>query len=385
MTGSSANCQAQEGQEKVLFSGARSHASYMSIPSCALRLRPGPRTQVQDPDPRFPLPRTQARTMGSVPLRSQSPDVTVAVGRGDARQEFQCYTTVLALASPYFDAMFCADMREKSSGFVEFPDKDPEEWKLFYQFVSPGRVLNISEETVLTLAPWFHEFQMEACLGECDEAISAIVKNISNKTDSFWAMQGRNSSATRPSWLWRVLNSAPCSAPTKGRGGSALEERKVAFHKIIDLLCFACAYDHEPSQDEAELALRHLMTSLRGETADLFDVGVIEKLLDLTLPLEGATDEHTGKMFFRSKGKSTVFWDCVKEHVCDEELTPLLLEAVNDKPALHIIIHAYFCTFRLCFNEGFSGDVASVARAHMNKIRDDALAKHKEDVRQARH
>ena len=317
----------------------------------------------QDPGPgiRPALPAAQdpGATMGSVPLRSQSPDVTVAVGRGDARQEFQCYATVLALASPYFDAMFCAGMREKTSGFVEFPDKDPEEWKLFYRFVSPGRVLNISEETVLTLAPWFHEFQMEACLGECDEAISAIVKNISNKTDSFWQNQGR--------------------------GGRALEERKVAFHKIIDLLCFACVYDHEPSQDEAERALRHLMTSLHGETADLFDVDVIEKLLDLTLPLEGATDEHTGKMFFRSKGKSMVFWDCVKEHVCDEELTPLLLEAVNDKPALTILIHTYFHTFRLCFNEGYSGDVASVARAHMNKIRDDALAKHKEDVRQARH
>ena len=33
LTGSSANCQAHEGPEKVLFSGARPQAPYMSIPT----------------------------------------------------------------------------------------------------------------------------------------------------------------------------------------------------------------------------------------------------------------------------------------------------------------------------------------------------------------
>ena len=333
----------------------------------------------------------ESRTMDSVQLRFQPPDVRVAVGRGDARQDFECYKAVLASASPYFDAMFCADMREKSSGFVEFPDKDPEEWKLFYQFVSPGQVLNVSEENVLTLAPWFHEFQMEACLGECDEIISTIVKKISKKKDSFWQ--------------------------NKGRGESALEERKVAFNRIIDLLCFTCKCDFEKSQGKAEFTLKHLMAKLHRETADLFNIGVIQKLLDLTLPLQGVTDEN-GKTFFRSKGKSTVFWDCVKEHVCDEELTPLLLEAVNDKTALTCLIHAYFRTFlkgeakgevkkheilsatrivnglikaapeilhsRLSHLEGFGGfsgsDASNLrkARVYMDEIRDKTLAKQKE-------
>ena len=36
-------------------------------------------------------------------IRSQPPDVIVAVGQGESMQEFPCYKIALSFASPYFD------------------------------------------------------------------------------------------------------------------------------------------------------------------------------------------------------------------------------------------------------------------------------------------
>ena len=63
------------------------------------------------------------------------PDVTVVVGTGDNQQEFECYKTVLSFASQYLDAMLSNDMVENSTSRIEFPDKDPEEWKIVYGYM----------------------------------------------------------------------------------------------------------------------------------------------------------------------------------------------------------------------------------------------------------
>jgi hypothetical protein len=68
-------------------------------------------------------------------IRTQSPDVIVAVREGDARQEFECYKVVLAFASPYLDAMLSSDMVENSKVRIEFRDNDPEEWQVLYQII----------------------------------------------------------------------------------------------------------------------------------------------------------------------------------------------------------------------------------------------------------
>ena len=65
-------------------------------------------------------------------IRSQAPDVTVSVGSGESKQEFKCYKVVLSFASSYLDAMLSSSMKEGEIGHIDFPDKDPEEWKLFY-------------------------------------------------------------------------------------------------------------------------------------------------------------------------------------------------------------------------------------------------------------
>ena len=69
--------------------------------------------------------------------------------------------------------MLSSEMREGESGRVEFPMKDPEEWKLFYAFFDPqnigqGSQAVIDSENVLQLLPWFHEFQMDYYVKVCD-------------------------------------------------------------------------------------------------------------------------------------------------------------------------------------------------------------------------
>jgi hypothetical protein len=55
---------------------------------------------------------------------------------GDNQEEFECYKVVLSLASPYLDAMLSNDMVESSTSRIEFPDKDPEEWKIVYGYMT---------------------------------------------------------------------------------------------------------------------------------------------------------------------------------------------------------------------------------------------------------
>ena len=263
---------------------------------------------------------------GFIQLRSHSPDVTVAVGQGNAMQEFECHKIALAFASPYFDAMFCADMREKTSGLVELPDKDPEEWKLFYWFIDPGQIRAtkkaqpcVGEENVMTLTPWFHEFQMESYLSECDDIIAAIIKDMSKKGDSCWQKQ------------------------VVGQQEPAVQEREARFNKIIDLLHFASTYNLKKSQCKTESAHQLFMTNLRGESAGLLGASAIQKLLDLTLPLEELKDGNgRGPSSQRESRQCSGF---VSRFFCPKELPLLLLETVNDKATLTCLIHVHFRTY----------------------------------------
>jgi hypothetical protein len=63
-------------------------------------------------------------------------------------------------------------MKEKDTGRIELPDKDPEEWKMFYDFVENSRYAKVEDGTrARILLPWFHEFQMTALVKECDDAL----------------------------------------------------------------------------------------------------------------------------------------------------------------------------------------------------------------------
>ena len=106
-------------------------------------------------------------------IRSQTPDVIASVGLGNSAQEFQCYKVILSFAPEYLDTMLGSSMKEGTLSKIEFPDKDPEEWKLFYKFTTSQMVKKsehnneINNENVLTLVLWFHEFRMVDSVQEC--------------------------------------------------------------------------------------------------------------------------------------------------------------------------------------------------------------------------
>lgn len=103
-------------------------------------------------------------------MRAVQPDVTIVVGG----VEFRHYSTFLCCNSDYFDAMLSVDMKEKSERRIEFAEKDPEEWKVFYAFIDPRSCNNVklNNDNVDMLLPWFHEFAMEEKLVECDTVLS---------------------------------------------------------------------------------------------------------------------------------------------------------------------------------------------------------------------
>lgn len=63
---------------------------------------------------------------------------------------------------------------------IEFPDKDPDGWISFYEFISPQRLgeLNyhadreINSNNVSKLLPWFSEFHMNEHVRECDKYLA---------------------------------------------------------------------------------------------------------------------------------------------------------------------------------------------------------------------
>ena len=118
-------------------------------------------------------------------IRGQEPDVIVAVGQGDKMQEFPCYRVALCFASDYLDAMLSSSMKEGESSRIEFPDKDPEEWELVYKFIDPStlRDAEVTLDNVEVLLPWFHEFQMEGLLSECQDV---ILEDLQEDCDEEW-------------------------------------------------------------------------------------------------------------------------------------------------------------------------------------------------------
>lgn len=257
-----------------------------------------------------------ARTLRKI--RSQPPDVVVAVGTGECMQEFECYKIALSFASPYFDAMFSAGMSESNEGRIEFLDRDPEEWKLFYGFVDPARLGGgearpIDERNATILTKWFHEFQMDNYLRECDDVLFKNVQSLAK-------VQASDSQYSGAFWHEHAEGNK--------------RERITNFAKIIELLHLACIYDLNETKVKAEHFIDYLILSIE-ETHDLFDIPNIKALVYLSLPLE--MDEG-GK--FQPQGKSTVFWDAfiLNIHLGFHTLSG---DTVNNLEMLSLLLHSY--------------------------------------------
>ena len=107
-------------------------------------------------------------------LRCQDPDIIVAVGSGTNQREYEYYRIILCHGSEYFDAMLSHPLKENEESRIELPDKDPDEWELFYEFINPytQHSAKITAENAIILVPWFQEYQMMDLLQQCDDIIS---------------------------------------------------------------------------------------------------------------------------------------------------------------------------------------------------------------------
>ncbi|KAL7548667.1 hypothetical protein ACHAWF_011937 [Thalassiosira exigua] len=234
-------------------------------------------------------------------IRYQSPDVVVAVGSGDDMQEFECYKIALSFASPYFDAMLSSDMAEANSSRIEYPDKDPEEWKLLYKFLDPRRMGDsnshvINVDVAMKLTPWFHEFQMESFVKKCDDVLYEKVLALSKDLDAeFWDLDCPDSDAS-----------------DSGR----LTQRKENFGGIIKLLQFACQYGLNDTKLGAEAAVQFLDRRSMG-ASDLFTLNAVTALVQLFLPLEESGEDGGN---FTACGKSIIYWELLSERAFEPEI-----------------------------------------------------------------
>ena len=165
-----------------------------------------------------------------------SPDITVVVGKGMYKHEFECYKVALSLASPVFDAMLSSDMAESNNNQIELADKDPDQWQKFYGFIIHDDAVRINEENALILTPWFHEYEMKKALDECDNVLSNTVDILSKNN--------------RP-----TLSDRDCIRFWKEESNT----RKNDFGRIITLLEIACMYDLSKTKSSAESLISFLM------------------------------------------------------------------------------------------------------------------------------
>lgn len=122
------------------------------------------RDAINDLDSPFP-PQLHRRCLGH-------PDLEVVVGG----TSFMHHSFILCYSSEYFDTMLASGMQESQTKKIEFPDKNPEEWKLFYPFLEPRSMstadcVKITKENAKAILPWFHEFGMTKLLNESDEKL----------------------------------------------------------------------------------------------------------------------------------------------------------------------------------------------------------------------
>ena len=236
-------------------------------------------------------------------IRSQAPDVTVSVGSGESKQEFKCYKVVLSFASPYLDAMLSSSMKEGEVGHIDFPDKDPEEWKLFYKFISPQKLgesnhsaAEITNENVMILLPWFHEFQIHDYVKKCDDYLA----------QSYFRH-------------WKTENVG----------------RKSKFEAMLGVLEFAHRYDLESSKAAMEKKVSDLMDML-PQTHDLFDLPTVKTLLQFVLPLELSNDAGVRM----KEGESLHIWPAF-EKILSPHISTLTQSIIDHGDHFPILFHGY--------------------------------------------
>ena len=98
------------------------------------------------------------------------------------------------MASEYLDTMISSCMKEEVLSKIHFPDKDPEEWKIFYEFITPQQIgeakrnVEINSGNAVALLPWFHEFQMCGYVEVCDECLGRMWRGWKRRGHFNWTL-----------------------------------------------------------------------------------------------------------------------------------------------------------------------------------------------------
>ena len=222
--------------------------------------------------------------------------------------------------------MLSTNMTENNESRIEFPDKDPVEWKVFYSFIDPNKIgipnglsATINDENVMTIVPWFHEFSMEAHLAQCDQFLYEKVVSISHTRKV-----NKNRNVLTSFW-------------EKANAGKHKEKKEIV-KQIIQLLEFSCIYDLKKTKDETERSLRALLHyNHLSKTNDSFDISDVKVLTNLFLPL--AQEEDDGYKYFVSEGKSKVLWSWLENVEFEQnQLEGLSLDEINSNPLLPRLI-----------------------------------------------
>lgn len=225
-------------------------------------------------------------------LVSQQPDVTVVVGTGENAKEFQCYSVILAHASPVLDAMLSSGMKESETGRVEFPDKNPADWKTLLECIDTSRsslssdeknhILDevINESNVRSLIPLFHELQMDRYLEKCDTVLEGGID-------------------------WHKFD---WSGPKQAN--------EIALAEAIDLLSCCSKYDVEDTQTRIEECISKLLELFLWGVVDedTFNTSTIKQLQDVLGEQQRDKDLERPTKRQRCSGDGSL-WDVITNFI----------------------------------------------------------------------
>jgi len=130
------------------------------------------------PETHVPLRHTrQASTSLVVTSSIGVGDVTVVVGG----VEFKHSSVLLCYSSQYFEDMFGHDINEKTTKRVEFPTKDPDEWRLFSPFLEAGiQKPEINKDNIHVIVQWADELclKSDSLRLACDDIFPRLYKEM---------------------------------------------------------------------------------------------------------------------------------------------------------------------------------------------------------------
>ena len=203
--------------------------------------------------------------------------VIVSVGTGPLKQEFK-YSSAIHVA--YLEYLVhSGQVVTGDKDEISFPDGDPEGWKLFYQFISPDNNLYLVKDTsttkakiknsnVLKLLPWFHKFQMKQHVQACDKLLAQNWKGWNEgRSAAFWDEEkGR--------------------LEESGEFQTRIAERKDLFAEASRVYGIGVKYNLTHTKQYVGCGMVALMEKHLLETSDLFDLPVIESLVNSIIPLK---------------------------------------------------------------------------------------------------